>query len=107
VILCTLSGRSSIAQVGAQPPDQQNGAAGASGASQACYLGGSGPVPGSAIRAAGMALPQSALSQMRASDGGSAQQASAGSTEQSAEDAQQAGTYSTDQSAAGQTSDQP
>jgi protein involved in polysaccharide export with SLBB domain len=107
VIVCTLSGRSSIAQVGAQPPDQQNGAAGSSGASQACYLGGSGPVPGSAIRTAGTALPQSALSQMQASDGGYAQQASAGSTEQSAAYAQQAGTYSTDQSAAGQTSDQP
>jgi protein involved in polysaccharide export with SLBB domain len=116
VIVCTLSGRSSIAQVGAQPPDQQigaqppdqqNGSVGASGGSQACYLGGSRPVPGSAIRAAGMALPQSALSQMQASDGGYAQQASAGSTEQSAENAQQAGTYLTDQSAAGQTSDQP
>ena len=106
VTLCALAGGYAIAQDGVQvpyqptqTPDQQNGSA---GASQACYLGGSGPVPGSAIRPAGMALPQSALSQMQASDGESAQQGSAYSTDQRAEYAQQSSAYATDQSAAGQ-----
>ena len=113
VVVSALAGRCAIAQDGAQPsyqqtqtPNQQNAPAGGSGASQACYLGGSGPVPGSAIRAAGMALPQSALSQMQASDGGYAQQANANSTEQSGEYEQQGSAYSTDQPAGGQTSDQ-
>ena len=93
VIVCALAGKWTIAQAGAQLPNRQDGSAGASGsASQACYLGGSGPVPGSAIHAAEMALPQSALSQIQASDGEYAQQTSA---------------YPTDQAAAGQTSDQP
>ena len=92
VIVCALAGKCTIAQAGAQPPDQQDGSAGASGsASRACYLGGSEPVPGSAIRAAGIALPQSAPSQMQDSDGDYSQSANA---------------YSTDQAAAGQTSDQ-
>ena len=125
VIVCALAGRCAIAQAGGQNPyqpmqtsDQQNGSG---GTSQACYLGGSGPVPGSAIRTAGMALPQSALSQMQATDGGYAQQATANSTDQSGqyeqqssgysadqlgEYGQQTGQYSTGQSAAGQSSDQ-
>jgi len=116
-IICVLAGGCAIAQGVAQPayqqtqnpdqqnplPDQQNGAA---GASLACYLGGSGPVPGSAARNEGMALPQSALSQMQASDGQYAQQQSAYSTNQPAGYAQQGSDYSTDQPAAGQTSDQ-
>ncbi len=91
-IVCALAGRCAIAQAGAQPPDQQNGSAGTSGVSQACYLGGSGTVPGSAINGAGMALPQSALSQMQATDD---------------EDAQQTNAYPADQAAIGQSSDQP
>jgi protein involved in polysaccharide export with SLBB domain len=73
----------------AQPVDQptqfsnlQNDHAGGPGASQACYLGGSGPVPASITRSTGMALPQSALSQMQASDGQDAQQGSVDSTNQ-------------------------
>lgn len=113
VVAGALAGRCAIAQGGApvsyqqtQTPDQQNASAGGSGASQACYLGGSGLVPGSAIRDAGMALPQSALSQMQASDGGYAQQTNASSTGQSGENEQQGGAYSVDQPAGGQTSDQ-
>ena len=116
-IICVLAGRYAIAQSVAQPayqqtqtpdqqnslPDQQNGAA---GASQACYLGGSGPVPGSTARSEGMALPQSALSQMQASDGQYTRQESAYSTNQPAGYAQQGSDDSTDQPAAGQTSDQ-
>ena len=95
VILCALAGRGAMAQAGAPPSDQPTQSSyqqnGSGGNSQACYLGGSGPVPGSVTRTEGMALPQSALSQMQASDGQFAQQGSASAT---------------DQSAAGQTSDQ-
>ncbi len=113
VVVSALAGRCAVAQDGApvsyqqtQTPGQQNAWAGGSDASQACYLGGSGSVPGSAIRATGMALPQSALSQMHASDGASAQRPDAYSADQSAEDAQQGSAYSTDQSNGGQTPDQ-
>ena len=108
VIVCVLAGRCAIAQAGAQAPyqqaqssDQQNGLG---SNSQACYLGGSGPVPGSATRAAGMAVPQSTLSQMQASDGGYAQQGGADSADQSGEYGQQSSAYSMDQPATGQTS---
>ncbi len=88
VIVCALVGRCAIAQAGAQAPYQQaqnlDQQSGLGSNSEACYLGGSGPVPGSAIRAAGMAVPQSALSQMQAADGGYAQQANANATDQPA-----------------------
>ena len=113
VVVIAFGGTFAIAQTGAQTPyqqaqpsDQENASAGGSGSSQACYLGGSGPVPGSSTRSQGMALPQSALSQMQASNGGYARQADANSTEQSGEYEQQGGAYSTDQPAGGQTSDQ-
>jgi len=110
VIVCALAGRCAMAQAGSQPSyqpmqtsDQQNASG---GASQACYLGGSGPVPGSATRNEGMALPQSALSQMQAADGQYTQQLSANSTEQSGNYEQQGSAYATDQPATGQTSNQ-
>ena len=113
VVVIAFGGTFAIAQTGAQTPyqqaqpsDQQNASAGGSGSSQACYLGGSGPVPGSSTRSQGMALPQSALSQMQASNGGYARQADTNSTEQSGEYEQHGGAYSTDQPAGGQTSDQ-
>ncbi len=53
----------------AQPANQQNELTGGPGTSRACYLGGSGLVPASTTRRTGMALPQSALSQLQASDG--------------------------------------
>jgi len=97
VVVSALAGRCVVAQDGTavsyqqtQTPDQQNASAGGLGGSQACYLGGSGQVPGSATRNQGMALPQSALSQMQASDG---------------EYAQQGNAYQTDQSGTEQTSD--
>jgi protein involved in polysaccharide export with SLBB domain len=110
VTLCALAGRCALAQTVSQQPyqpiqtsDQQNGF---EGAAQACYLGGSGPVPGSSIRAAGMALPQSTLSQMEASDGGYAQQAKANASEQTGEYELQSSADTTDQQNTGQTSDQ-
>jgi protein involved in polysaccharide export with SLBB domain len=134
VILCAVAGRSVNAQAGDQPPYQQTqppgqpgqpgdqqsepgsgsgGTSGAGGSSQACYLGGSGPVPGSAIygagMGAGMAEPQSALSQMQASDGEDPQQTGAYRTDQSGQSGQSDQpdqSDQSDQSPAGQTSDQ-
>ncbi|HEY1804599.1 MAG TPA: SLBB domain-containing protein [Terracidiphilus sp.] len=92
-IVCALAARCTIAQAGSDPSDRQTQYSDQqmqsfdqqnqdTGTSRACYLGGFGPVPGSAVRSQGMALPQSTLSQMQASDGQYAQQGSAYSTDQ-------------------------
>lgn len=109
LIFCAFAGKGSMAQEGAQPsypPLQTSDQQSEPGSpSQACYLGGSGPVPGSSIRADEMALPQSTLSQMQASDGGYAQQSNAEPQDSPGEYEQPGSADAADQQNAEQISD--